>query len=147
MSNPDVAKALRPRQPKNKDTQFFWDGIAEGKLLIQRCSDCGKLRHPPAPVCSSCHSFSWDTVESSGRASIVSHVKMHHPALPAFDNPNPIALVQLEEGTRLVASMQGFELSAIKIGLPVQVDIVRFDEELSLPVVKPRSEITVAKQQ
>ena len=52
------------------DDAFFWDGAAEGKLLIQRCTDCGTLRHPPAPMCGNCGSLAWDAAESSGRGRV-----------------------------------------------------------------------------
>lgn len=71
-----------------------------GKPLIQRCSQCQTLRHPPAPVCIECHSFDWDSVQASGRASLYSFVIMHYPEVAPFDHPNPIGLIELEEGVR-----------------------------------------------
>lgn len=89
--------AKRPLPGISDDTRFFWDGArAHGKLLIQRCKGCGELRHPPGPVCPSCHSFEWDTVESSGRGTVYSFVVMHYPEVAPFDHPNPIVLVELE---------------------------------------------------
>ena len=49
------------------DDAFFWDAAAEDLLLVQRCAECGTLRHPPAPMCGHCGSLSWDTQESAGR--------------------------------------------------------------------------------
>ena len=45
------------------DTAFFWDGLKEHKLLIQRCAACGVLRHPPRPMCPRCNSLDWDAVD------------------------------------------------------------------------------------
>ena len=87
--------AKRPLPGISDDTRFFWDGARAGKLLIQRCKGCGELRHPPGPVCPSCHSFEWDTVEASGRGTVYSFVVMHYPEVPPFDHPNPIVLVEL----------------------------------------------------
>ena len=47
----------------------YWAGLREGKLLVQRCKSCGTLRHPPGPVCPSCYSFEWDTLQASGRGT------------------------------------------------------------------------------
>ena len=46
------------------DDRYFWDGVAEHRLLIQRCAQCGTLRHPPSPMCGSCGSLEWDTQEA-----------------------------------------------------------------------------------
>ena len=79
--------ALRPRPVVNDDNRFFWEGVERGELLIQRCSGCGELRHPPRPMCPSCHSLEWDAVRASGRGTVHSYVVPHHPRLPAFPEP------------------------------------------------------------
>jgi uncharacterized OB-fold protein len=121
----------------NKDTQFYTDGLQDGKLLIQHCKHCDKLQHPPGPCCKHCQSFDWDTVEASGKGVLASFVKMHHPALPGFDKPNPVGLIELAEGTRLVAQLINFSPEQIKVGTPVDLVIERCDDELTLPFFKP----------
>ncbi len=130
-------KAVRPRPGINRDNRFFWEGLKEGKLLIQRCKSCETLRHPPSPMCPSCRSLERDAVEASGNGVIHSFVNLHHPALPAFDEPNPIALVELEEGTRLVAGLVGIEPEDVKIGMAVKAEITQCDEELTLALFRP----------
>jgi len=98
---------------------------------------CGTLRHPPRPACAACHSFEWDTVEASGRGSVYSYVVVHHPQVPAFDYPLPIAVVELEEGTRLVADLLEVAADAVRIGMPVVVEFVAVDDELTLPMFRP----------
>ena len=127
-----VKHELRPRPGINKDTAFFWQGLKQGKLLIQQCSNCNTLRHPPAPVCKECLSFDWQEHKASGKGVIHSFVKMHHPQVPAFDNPNPIGLIALDEGTRLVGCLVGFAEADIKIGTAVQLQIVDCDEHTSM---------------
>ena len=96
------------------------------------------MRHPPGPVCSKCHSFEWDTVEASGRGTIYSFVVMHYPEVPPFDHPNPIALIELEEGTRLISQLVGVKPGDVKIGDAVQVEFNTFnDGELTLPQFRP----------
>jgi uncharacterized OB-fold protein len=129
--------ALRPRPAVTEDTAFFFEGARRGLLLIQRCSSCGTLRHPPRPACAVCRSFDWDTVTASGRGTVYSYVVVHHPQVPAFDYPLPIALVELEEGTRLVADLLGVAPDAVRIGMPVVVDFVAVDDELTLPMFRP----------
>lgn len=127
----------RPRPPITQDNSFFFEGARQGKLLIQRCSGCGVLRHPPRPVCGGCGSFEWDTVESSGRGSVYSFVVVHHPQVPAFDYPLPIALVELEEGTRLVADLVDVDPADVEIGMPLECEFVAVDEDLTLPMFHP----------
>jgi uncharacterized OB-fold protein/acyl dehydratase len=131
------ARPKRPRPSLTQDNRFFFEGTQEGKLLIQRCSNCGALRHPPRPACPECRSFDWDTVKSSGRGTIYSYVVNHHPQVPAFDYPLVVALVELEEGTRLVANVAGIAPEAVAIGTPVQARFETFDDELTLPVFHP----------
>jgi uncharacterized protein len=131
------AKPARPAPGMSDDTRFFWEGTRTGKLLIQRCKSCGSLRHPPGPVCPSCHSFEWDTLEASGRGTVYSFVVLHYPEVPPFDYPNPVALVELEEGTRLVAQLVGIAPADVKIGQAVQVEFNTFDGDLVLPQFRP----------
>jgi len=132
------APARRPLPGISDDTRFFWDGARAGQLLIQRCKACGTLRHPPGPVCPSCHSFEWDTVQSSGRGTVYSFVVMHYPEVPPFEHPNPIALIELEEGTRLISQLVGVAPGEVRIGQAVQVEFNTFnDGELVLPQFRP----------
>jgi uncharacterized protein len=127
----------RPRPALTQDNRFFFEGAKEHKLLIQRCTNCGVLRHPPRPACANCRSFDWDTVTASGRGTIYSYVVNHYPQVPAFDYPLVVALVELEEGTRLVANVAGITPESIAIGMPVVAHFEAFDDELTLPVFRP----------
>lgn len=135
-TKPKSRKILRPRPGINRDNAFFWEGVSQGKLLIQRCTSCQSLRHPPGPMCPQCQSLEWDTAESSGKGVIYSFVNLHHPQVPPFDSPNPIALVELEEGTRIVAGLVGIKPKDVKIGLPVTVEFTQ-DEDLTLALFRP----------
>ena len=127
----------RPRPAITQDNAFFFDGAKEHKLLIQRCASCRTLRHPPRPVCPRCGSYEWDTAEASGRATVYSFVVNHYPQVPAFDYPLPVGLFELEEGTRLVADFVGIEPDDVTIGMPVQVEFVAYDDDLTLPAFRP----------
>jgi len=132
------APARRPRPAITQDIEFFFDGARQGKLLIQRCTSCGTLRHPPLPACAECRSFEWDTVESSGRGTVFSFVVVHHPQVPGFDYPLPIALVELEEGTRFLADLVGVDPDRVTVGMPVAAEFITYDDALTLPAFGPR---------
>ena len=85
------------------------------------------------PACAVCGSFAWDTVQSRGRGTLYSYVVVHHPQVPSFEYPLPIGLVELEEGTRVVANL-GVEPDAITVGMALRAEFVDYDEDLSLPV-------------
>jgi uncharacterized protein len=130
--------ARRPRPAVSPDTAFFWEGATHGELLIQRCAVCATLRHPPRPMCGVCGSLEWDTLKSSGRGVVYSFVIYHHPPVPAFDIPYVAALIELEEGTRLVSNVVGIPPDEVRIGMPVEVTFVKVDDDMILPLFKPR---------
>ena len=132
-----AAKIKRPAPGVSDDNRFFWEGLKEGKLLIQRCKSCGDLHHPPGPVCPQCHSFDWDTVEASGQGTVYSFVVMHYPEVPPFDHPNPIGLVELQEGVRVIAQLVGVKPGEVQIGQKVQVEFNTFDGDLTLAQFRP----------
>lgn len=132
--------AKRPAPGISDDTRFFWEGCQQGKLLIQRCTECATLRHPPAPVCMQCHSFDWDTLQASGKGKLYSFVVMHYPQVAPFDHPNPIGLIELDEGVRLIAGLAGVKREDINIGQRVQVEFQTFDDDLALPLFRPLAE-------
>ncbi|HLN78794.1 MAG TPA: MaoC family dehydratase N-terminal domain-containing protein [Nocardioidaceae bacterium] len=136
----EEAKTLRPRPAVNLDNQFWFDAAKEHRLVIQRCASCKTLRHPPGPCCPECGSFEWDTVEASGRATLYSYVVAHHPKHPAFDYPLLIAVVELEEGTRLITNLVGVEPGEVVIGMPLTVEWLEADPDLTLPVFGPSSD-------
>ncbi|ALC28732.1 OB-fold domain-containing protein [Streptomyces sp. CFMR 7] len=132
---------LRPRPVINRDNAGFWAGVAEHRLLIQRCTRCATLRFPWLPGCNACAGQEWDTVEASGEGTVFSHVVMHHPSFPAFDpsgegGPYAVALVELVEGVRIVGNVVGVPYDKVRVGLPVRLEFQRMDPDLELPVFR-----------
>ncbi|MEY9992621.1 putative OB-fold protein [Streptomyces sp. V4I8] len=127
-------KPLRPRPVVNRDNADFWEGVQRHRLLIQRCTGCGTLRHPWLPGCNACGGLDWDTVEASGEGTVYSYVVMHHPPFPAFDPPYAVGLIELTEGVRMLGNVLGVPYDKVRIGLPVRLEFREYDEELVLPV-------------
>ncbi|MFE4855985.1 bifunctional MaoC family dehydratase N-terminal/OB-fold nucleic acid binding domain-containing protein [Streptomyces sp. NPDC056670] len=134
--DPAAARARRPRPVVNRDNAGFWAGVAEHRLLVQRCGDCAELRFPWLPGCHACGSARWDTVEASGRGTVYSYVVMHHPPFPAFDPPYAVGLIELAEGVRIVSNVVGAAPDEVRIGMPVRLEFLRVDAELELPVFR-----------
>ncbi|HYA50984.1 MAG TPA: OB-fold domain-containing protein, partial [Streptosporangiaceae bacterium] len=120
------------------DTAFFWQGTARHELRIQRCGGCGRLRHPPGPMCPACgaasHGAARPTYQiAAGTGEVYSYVVHHHPPVPGRTLPIVIALVQLTEGVRMVGELRGISPERVRVGLPVRVAFVEVDGELTLP--------------
>jgi len=126
---PAPKQVLRPAI--SADTAFFWDGGAAGELRIQKCQRCGRLRHPPGPMCPSCGSATPGYVVASGDGTVFSYVVHHHPPVPGRELPFIVVLVELAEGVRMVGSFRGDD---VRIGQPVRVRFTRIDDSLTMPV-------------
>jgi uncharacterized protein len=116
-----------------QDTAYFWDGAAAGELRIQRCGECGELRHPPGPMCPACGAAKPGYVVAAGTGEVYSYVVQHHPPVPGKQLPIVVALVVLPEGVRMVGELLGAGRDRARIGLPVRVEFVRVDDALTLP--------------
>lgn len=133
-AEPPKAHAIRPSV--NRDTEYFWAGCREGELRIQRCGGCGLLRHPPGPMCPECGATKPKYLVSDGRGVVYSYVVHHHPQVPGKQTPFVIALVELDEGVRMLGELDGEP----SIGLPVEVVFTKVDDELTMPSWRPRAD-------
>src|SRR5688572_7615518 len=101
------------------ENKAFWAGVKEGKLLIQRCADCGQLRQPVRPMCPHCNSLEWEMVPSSGRGTVYSCIIPRH--LVPEGQEKAVVLVELEEGIRFVGNVLDADPRSVHIGMPVEV--------------------------
>ncbi|WP_443048511.1 bifunctional MaoC family dehydratase N-terminal/OB-fold nucleic acid binding domain-containing protein [Streptomyces sp. HUAS 31] len=140
-AQPDSDRRQRPTRPRpvvNRDNAGFWEGVRQRRLLIQRCTACGTLRHPWLPGCYACGGPDWDTVEACGEGTVYSYVVMHHPPFPAFDPPYAVGLIELSEGVRMIGNVLGVPYDKVRIGMAVRLEFHQCDEELVLPVWRAR---------
>ncbi|MFN8026990.1 MAG: Zn-ribbon domain-containing OB-fold protein [Acidimicrobiia bacterium] len=108
------------------DDAFFWEGAAAGKLLVRACASCGRIQHPPSPMCPVCHSTAWTERDLSGRGTVHSWIASHHPGRPD-EEPRVVILVELDEGIRMVSNLVGVALDEVRNEMPVQVCFVDTD--------------------
>lgn len=130
-------KPGRIKPPMGHDNAWWWEEVAKGKIPIQRCKGCGKRRHPPRPMCGACGSMEWDHVAASGRGTLHTFTVIHYPQFPGYEFPIIAALVDLEEGTRLMSSLVGCDPAQVKIGMKLEGEIQRDDDGFALPVFRP----------
>ena len=133
---PAVPKILRSKPGISQDNAFFWEGVKARELRIQQCQSCEALQHPPGPVCQHCQSDELSYIVSSGKGSLYTFVVMHYPEVPPFEYPNPIGLVELEEGVRMVTGLEGFANGELAIGTEVELGFNDFEGELTLTMFR-----------
>lgn len=121
----------------NQDTAYFWEGAAEAELRIQRCGNCGLLRHPPGPMCPECGATKPTFLVACGLGEVYSYVVHHRPAVPGKQLPLVIAVVELDEGVRVLGELHGCAPEDVNIGQRVEVAFQRGDEQVALPYWRP----------
>jgi len=119
----------KPLPPITPETRPFWDGCASGELRYQVCGRCGTVQRLPRTRCASCHGDALEWRRSAGRGRILSHTTVYRAPTPAFRNDVPyvIALVDLDEGFRLMVNVAGGEQPGLAIGAPVDIGFRRVD--------------------
>ena len=135
MNQQRQSKRLDPMSTRNTD--WFWEEAAQGRLSIQKCGNCGAMHHPPRPICPECHSADRVPTAMSGRGTIYSFMRVSYPPPIGFDEPPIVALVDLEEGgIRLITNIVDASLQELVNDAPVVVDFEKTASGKSLPVFR-----------
>ena len=87
-------------------------------------------------MCHACHSIEWQGILSSGQGTVNSWVVLHHPPIPGYELPLAIAVIDLEEGTRIVANIVDCPIDEIHIDMPVECSIEEIEPGYKLPVFR-----------
>lgn len=111
-----------------KETLEYFERCAQGVLAVQRCSACGTLRHYPRPHCTKCLSPDYEWRRCSGRAILHTFTVVRQNANPRFASRLPYcpAIIELEEGVRMLSEVTGVDADEVRIGMALTV---RFDTE------------------
>ncbi|MFY0612109.1 MAG: Zn-ribbon domain-containing OB-fold protein [Hyphomicrobiaceae bacterium] len=120
------------------ETQHYWEGAREGELRIQACNSCSENYFPPRFFCPKCGSRDVKVVKASGKGRLYSYIINHLPS-PGYTPPFTVAIVELEEGVRLMTNLLEVEPDPAKIELdmPLEVTFEKLTDEISLPQFKP----------
>jgi uncharacterized OB-fold protein/acyl dehydratase len=129
----DANSMMRPAS--SRDTKFFWDGVDAHELRIQKRGPSfgGALQHPPVPALWQDKETPTDYVVASGKGTVFSFVVHHAPKVPGRTLPFVIALVELEEGVRMLGELRNIDPASVEIGLPVRAMYIDFPEGDSGP--------------
>ena len=120
------------------ETKEYWDGAKKHELLIRRCRSCSRYHFYPRDFCPSCFSFDVEWAKSSGRGTVYSFTICHRPA-PGFENDVPynVALIELEEGVRMMSTVVECPLDDLRIGMPLEAVFDDVTPEVTLPKFRP----------
>ncbi len=121
------------------ETQPYWDAAKDGKLMIRRCRACGEAYFYPRSFCPKCWSEDVDWEEASGRATLYTWSVVHRNDLPPFPDrvPYVAAIVDLDEGPRMMTNVEGCEFDDLRVGMALQVDFRVDSDEVTVPVFRP----------
>lgn len=116
----------------------YWDGACRGKLLLPRCTACASATWPPRKRCPACGgALAW--IEASGRGVVHTYTVVRQNADPwlAARLPYVVAMIDLDEGPRLMSNVVGCDVEAVRIGMPVAVAFLDVGADVRLPVFEP----------
>ncbi len=127
---------MQPRA--TPETQPYWDGLKEGKLMLQRSTSSGQAYFPPRPFFPGDPSQEIEWFEASGRAKLHSYVISHRPP-PGFEAPVAIAVVQLEEGPRMATNIVDCPQTSEALQLDMELELApqKINDEITLPLFRP----------
>ncbi len=122
---PDLDADAMMRPSSSRDTAFFWEGVKAHELRIQKLAD-GSLQHPPVPAIWQNPAAPIDYLVASGKGTVFSFVVHHAPKVPGRTLPFVIALVELEEGVRMLGELRNIDPAEVQVGMPVRATYIDF---------------------
>lgn len=114
-------EATLPMPVANADSLPYWNAARERRLLIRKCKACGSLHFMPRYLCPECWSDQLEWVDSKGAGSIHSFTVIRRAPLATFATPYVVALIDLDEGPRMIANVIGEDALSVSIGDRVKV--------------------------
>jgi uncharacterized protein len=129
----------KPIPVPSAESQAYWDGLRDRKLLMPRCDACGKYWFPPSLLCPHCNATKWTWTSTSGRGRIFSYVVYHRVYHPGFADevPYAVAVIELDEGPRMISNVIGIAPDKLACDMRVEVVYQPITETITLPKFKP----------
>lgn len=119
---------------QDSDSRPYWEGLAQGELRIQRCNACSKAVFYPRALCPHCYSDQLSWIVASGKGTIYTYTVAHQAFGPfAPDVPFVVALIELEEGVRMMSRLLDAPRERVTVGAAVRVTFEKVEEDLTLP--------------
>ena len=124
-----------PLPVANADSLPYWNAARERRLLIRKCNACGTLHFMPRHLCPACWSDQLEWVEAKGTGSVHSFTIIRRAPMAAFAPRAPyvLALIDLDEGPRMMANVLGEDALSVRIGDRVKVTFEERGEGAMIP--------------
>lgn len=121
------------------ETREYWEAAKHGRLLVKRCNACAAVHHYPRPFCPICWSEDVEWQEVSGRGTLYTYSIVYRNDLPPFSEWGPYvpAVVELDEGPRLMTNIVDADPRSLEVGMPVEVAFRDLTDEWAAPVFRP----------
>jgi uncharacterized protein len=131
-------ESKKPLPHLDEENRWFWEACARHELYLQRCPTCDELRFYPRALCPSCLGKDVDWVRASGRGKVYTYTVTYQNQAPGFRDELPyvMAIVELDEGPRLLTNVVDSKPDAVSIGMPVEVVFDDVNESLAIPKFK-----------
>lgn len=121
-----MAEDRRPAPEADEESREFYEGARRHELMLMRCRSCGAWRLPSRPRCPDCWSMETDWAQASGRGKLYSFGIMHQTSPgSAGGAPYNYAIVELDEGPRIVSNIVGVADGELRVGMPL---VASFDD-------------------
>lgn len=117
-------------------TAPFWDGLAEGRLMVQRCKACDQHVFRPEAACTRCLATPLEWVQSSGTGTVYSHSVVHRAPHPDAVVPFVVAVIEVDRAWHLMTNLVGCPPGDVRSGLAVRLRVERVGE-LCVPLFEP----------
>ncbi|MBD9474500.1 Zn-ribbon domain-containing OB-fold protein [Achromobacter sp. ACM01] len=127
--------AQRPLPQPTRITQPYWDAAKESRLVIQQCACCKTRQFYPREFCTACLSDDIEWIDSAGLGTVYTYTVNRRPSNAALSEKVPyvVAMIDLDEGVRMMANIIDTPPEAVRIGSRVRVCFEQVSDEISLP--------------
>ena len=135
----ETKPSRKPLPRIDEESRGYWEALARHELYFQRCRECGTKRFYPRALCPRCLSSATEWVRASGWGTVYSFTVTHQNQAPGFreELPYVLAIVELDEGVRMMTNVVGCAPDAVRIGMPVQVVFEDVTAEITLAKFRP----------
>ncbi len=129
----------KPLPRVDEESRGWWEALARHELYFQRCRDCGTKRFYPRALCPRCLSSATEWVRASGWGTVYSFTVTHQNQAPGFreELPYVLAIVELDEGVRMMTNVVGCAPDAVRVGMRVEVVFEDVTPEITLAKFRP----------
>jgi uncharacterized OB-fold protein len=130
-----------PTPAASAETVGWWEAAADHRLVVQRCTECGRTRHPPGPVCPRCRSTASEWFALAGTGTVYTYTVVRQAFIASLQDKLPYVVIAVEldgaQGARMVSNLVDAEPEEVSVGMPVEVAWEDMGPELAIPRFRP----------